>query len=144
MVLKTAIDQFVAEVEKLFPEYRNNPIDAQISQGGGALVVIDADGYVYGRIFGDNPRRGREVFDIAHKKATQVWLTGYATGDFERKIFAGELDEGKFPISKPDYIGWEGGLPLVVGGHKVSAAFSGYQGTSDQDIIRRAAEKVKT
>jgi uncharacterized protein GlcG (DUF336 family) len=135
--------QLVDEVTKMLPEFLKDPIDFGISNGNLAVCIIAPDGATCGRIFGDDKSRGRFSFGIVNRKAMQVWSTGYATGRFEQLVFSGHLDEGPFGINKPDFIGWEGGVPLLTDdGSLVAAAFSGMRGTSDIAIIERAAAKV--
>ncbi|HEX9782195.1 MAG TPA: hypothetical protein VGA56_05600 [Opitutaceae bacterium] len=103
------------------------------------VCVIDTDG----RIFGEDKARGRWCFGIATRKVTQVWQTGYATGRFEELVYAGKLDERKFGLSRPDLIGWQGGVPLRrPDGAPVAAAFSGMRGEKDVEIIERAEAVV--
>ncbi len=79
---------------------------------------------------------------MAWTKASQVWITGIKTAEYERLVFTGQVDEEKFGIGRPDFIGWEGGQPVVVGGEIVlSAGFSGFRGTSDLEIVRKALDE---
>ena len=59
-------------------------------------------------MFGENKVKQREFFGVAWKKASQVWITGIATYEFEKKVYAGEIDPGKFGLMHPELIGWEG------------------------------------
>lgn len=44
---------------------------------------------------------------------------------------------------RPDFIGWEGGVPLVAAdGSVFAAAFSGFRGEKDTEIVVRAAATV--
>ncbi|WP_404425065.1 hypothetical protein [Nibricoccus sp. IMCC34717] len=133
----------VNEVVRLFPEFMNDPIDAQHSGGNAVVLVIDADGEVHGRFFGADRARVRWCFGIAQRKVQQVWATGHATGRFEELVYSGKLDEGKFGVNRPDFIGWEGGVPFRgPDGRLIAAAFSGFRGTSDIAILERAAAAV--
>lgn len=135
--------RLVDEVAKLMPAFLQDPVDREKSQGNGALCVIDSCGRFYGRIFGEDKARGRGVLGIATRKVAQVWQTGYATGRFEELVYAGKLDEGKFGLNRPDFIGWLGGVPLRrPDGAPVAAAFSGFRGESDVAIIERAAAVI--
>ena len=131
------------EVGRLLPEFLRDPIDAKMYANGAAVCVIDACGRIHGRIFGEDKGRGRWCFGIATRKVAQVWQTGYATGRFEELVYAGKLDEGKFGVNRPDFIGWQGGVPLRrPDGLPVAAAFSGIRGEKDVEIVERAAAIV--
>jgi len=145
MIDSTAIaDQLVEEVAKLIPEFLQDPIDREMSKGGNAaFAVIDTTGAVRGRIFGNDRAKGRWSFGIVNRKAIQVWSTGYATGRFEELVYAGKLDDEPFGINRPDFIGWEGGVPLLLAdGSLIAAAFSGFRGTKDVEMVERAAAKI--
>jgi uncharacterized protein GlcG (DUF336 family) len=139
-----ATEQHVEEVARLLPEFLQDPIDAQMSAGGNAVfVVIDEKGLVRGRIFGTDKAKTRWSFGIAHRKAIQVWSTGYATGRFEELVYGGQLDESRFGINRPDFIGWPGGVPLLLpDGSLIAAAFSGFRGKKDVEIVERAAASI--
>lgn len=140
----TLAEQLVAEVAKLLPEYLQDPTDRDMSgNGNAAFCVIAPDGNFVGRIFGTDAGKGRWVFGIAARKVNQVRTTGYATGRFEELVYAKKLDDGPFGIMRPDFIGWEGGVALVgPDGKLFSAAFSGFRGEKDVEIVVRAAAKV--
>ena len=134
-------EQFVEEVSKLVPEFLEDPIDFKMSQGNCAFCVIDEVGFVRGRIFGTDKAKGRWCFGIVNRKVIQVWSTGYATGLFEKLVYAGQLDDAPFGINRPDFIGWEGGVPwLLEDGSEIAAAFSGFRGIKDVEIVRRAKD----
>jgi len=133
----------VDEVERLLPEFLGDPTDGPMGAGGSAVIAIDQCGRIHGKIFGADKDRGRWCFGIAMRKVAQVWQTGYATGRFEELVYSGKLDEAKFGVNRPDFIGWLGGVPLRrPDGLPVAAAFSGMRGESDVAIIERAAAKV--
>jgi glc operon protein GlcG len=141
--MKNPGEQLVDEIEKLLPSFLKDPIDGEHSKGNGAVLVIDASGRAYGRIFGSDKDRGRWCFGIASRKVSQVWRTGFATGEFERLVYAGKLDEGPFGVNRPDFIGWQGGVPLEdQDGAFMAAAFSGFRGFKDVEIIEKAALAV--
>jgi glc operon protein GlcG len=76
---------------------------------------------------------------VAWTKASQVWLTGVKTGEYERMVFNKEVDENANGIEAPDLIGWEGGQPLVLkDGTVLSVGFSGFRGTTDLEIMVKA------
>jgi len=137
-------EQLIEEVAKLVPEFLQDPIDAQMSGGGNAAcAVIDEKGLVRGRIFGTDKAKARWSFGIANRKVIQVWSTGYATGRFEELVYGGQLDDSVFGINRPDFIGWPGGVPLLLpDGTLIAAAFSGFRGKKDVEIIERAAANI--
>jgi uncharacterized protein GlcG (DUF336 family) len=141
--METLLEQLVSAVETLVPEFMRDPIDHANSQGHAAFCLIGPDGEVSGRIYGPDKGRGRAVFAIAQRKVTQVWQTGYATGQFETLVYAGKLDEGQFGVMKPDLIGWMGGVAVrQPDGRKIAAAFSGFRGEKDVEILHRAVAAV--
>ncbi len=136
-------ERLVEEVARLFPEFLRDPVDHEMSKGNAAVCVIDATGQFHGRIFGDDRGRGRWCFGIVNRKALQVWSTGYATGRFEELVYSGKLDESRFGINRPDFIGWQGGVALELeDGTPLAAAFSGFRGEKDVEIVVRAAQAV--
>jgi glc operon protein GlcG len=137
------ISKLIASVERLVPEYLSRPEDAAISAGGSAICIIDEHNNVFGKLFGTDKIRTRQCYKIAWIKASQVWITGYKTGEFEKLAYAGEIDEEKFGIMRPDYLGWEGGQPVTLkDGTKLSIGFSGFRGTSDLEIVLRAMQNA--
>ncbi|MDP2890359.1 MAG: hypothetical protein Q8P34_15515, partial [Bacteroidota bacterium] len=87
--------------------------------------------------------RGRDSFKIAWTKASQVWITGYKTNEYERMIFTDQMDYHTFGISLPDLIGYEGGQPITLpDGTKLAVGFSGFRGGSDLEIVRKALERI--
>jgi glc operon protein GlcG len=135
--------ELVEEIAALVPEFAADPIDFQMSGGNGATIVIDPSGGIHGRMFGTDRDKTRATFGNATRKAIQVRVTGYATGRFEELVFTGRLDPHPFGIQHPDFIGWEGGVPLLTAdGELIAAAYSGFRGTTDVAIIERAAAKL--
>ncbi len=135
--------KLIDEVAALVPEYLADPIDFGMSNGNGAVIVIDPSGGIAGRMFGTDRDATRATFGNATRKAIQVRVTGYATGRFEELVFSGRLDPHQFGIEHPDFIGWTGGVPVLTeDGELMAAAFSGFRGTSDVAIIERAAAKL--
>lgn len=133
----------VEAVARLVPEFLQDPIDRDMCQGNAAVCIVEPGGRFCGRIFGSDAARGRWYFGIAGRKVMQVWATGYATGRFEELVYSGRLDEAKFGINRPDFIGWQGGVPLLLpDGAMMAAAFSGFRGVNDVAIIERAAATV--
>jgi uncharacterized protein GlcG (DUF336 family) len=134
------IDEFFKTLEKLIPEFSSNPQDA-FAEGNIAVCIFDEDGNVYGKIWGTNKVKGRQFFKNAWIKASQVWITGMKTGEYEQKLYNGEFGEEKYGISKPDLIGWEGGQPIMLlNGTRLSVGFSGFRGFNDLAIVTKAME----
>lgn len=137
----TAPQRLLAEVVRLYPRYAAQPLDVQWNHGNAAFLCIGADGEIVGRLFGADAETRQRVHQVATRKVLQVWRTGYHTGRFEQLVFAGKLDEGAFGLQRPDFIGWEGGVPLTdEKGGLIAAAFSGFRGSSDIEIIELAAQ----
>lgn len=142
--LSSLIGRILSEVEQLIPEYMQKPEDKAISNGNIAMCIIDESGIVYGRMYGDNKPRLRQSYRVAWTKASQVWLTGIKTGEYERKVFNKELPENANGIEAPDLIGWEGGQPVTLpNGAKLSIGVSGLRGVSDLEIAIRAIKKLQ-
>lgn len=139
--LNTTVAKILSRIEKLVPDYLKNPEDKPISNGNVAICLIDESGMVYGRMYGENKPRMRQSYRVAWTKASQVWLTGERTGEYERRLFNGEIPENANGIENPDLIGWVGGQPItLLDGTKLSVGFSGFRGTTDIAIVARAVE----
>jgi hypothetical protein len=138
------VKKIIEAVERRIPSYLANPEDEKISGGGHvAVCVIDPSGNIYGKIFGPDKNKARSTFSIAWRKVSQVWITGIRTSKFEELAYAGKIDENKFGIMRPDYIGWEGGIPIPLDAENtLAAAFSGFRGVNDVDILRQSAAEV--
>ena len=137
------IQTIIEAVEKRIPEYHAVEADRKLNDGICALCIVDAAGGVHGKMFGADKIRQRQCFRIAWIKASQVWITGYKTGEYEKLVFTGKVDEKQFGIIRPDFIGWEGGQPIVADAEtKLSAGFSGFRGTSDLEIVEKAVADV--
>jgi hypothetical protein len=135
--LTALINSMFIEIEKLLPAYLENKEDERIANGNCAVCIIDEQGLVYGRLYGNYKIRGRESFRVAWTKASQVWITGLKTGEYEKKFFNNEV--GECGIEVPDLIGWEGGQPLTLkDGTKLFAGFSGIRGIYDLEIVAKA------
>ena len=134
------------EVERCLPEILRNPDDFNIAQGNCVLCMMNAEGETSMRMYGGTNRpRQREAAMVAHKKALQVWLTGQATGYFETLVYAGKLDDEQFGISRPEFIGWLGGVEAKqADGSRLVLAFSGVRGEQDVGVLRMAAQNLKT
>ena len=141
--LKTSIDKILDGIANLVPVYLENEEERIKANGNVAVCLIDDEGNIYGKIFGTDKGRGRESFRVAWIKASQVWITGVRTGEFERKVFNKEIMEEEFGIRKPDYIGWEGGQPITIGdGIVLSVGVSGLRGVSDLEIVVKASNNI--
>ena len=126
-------------IELLIPLYMEDPADKSISNGNVAVCIIDDSGNVHGKMFGTNKPRLRQSYRVAWTKASQVWLTGVKTGEYERMVFNKQVGENANGIEAPDLIGWEGGQPLTMqDGTKLSVGFSGFRGTTDLEIMVKA------
>lgn len=140
------IQKIFKAIENLIPIYMEIPEDKCISNGNLAVCIIDEAGQVHGKMFGTNNVRLRQSYRVAWTKASQVWLTGVKTGEYERMVFNNEVDENANGIEAPDLIGWTGGQPLVMkNGAKLSVGFSGFRGLTDLEIMVKAladAEQV--
>ena len=137
------VDAIVEKVGELLPVYLQDEADRSISDGHAALVIIEEDGTVSGKIFGASRLRARDSFRVAWTKASQVWITGMKTGEYEKKIFNDEIPDTLYGISMPDMIGWQGGQPITLkDGTKLSAGFSGIRGINDLDIVVKAVALV--
>ncbi len=136
------INDVFIEVEKLIPLYMKNSEDERIANGNCAACIIDADGRIFGKLYGTNKVRARESFRVAWTKASQVWITGTKTMEFEKKFFNGEIES--YGIESPDFIGWEGGQPLTLkDGTRLSVGFSGIRGIYDLEIMVKAIQIVE-
>ena len=139
----TEIEKLITCIEELVPLYMAIPEDYAKSNGIASLCIIDEDGRIYGKLFGNDKLRGRDSFRIAWTKASQVWITGYKTNEYEKLVFADQIDPQKFGIKLPDLVGWLGGQPVTLpDGTKLAVGFSGFRGTSDLEIVQKALEKV--
>jgi uncharacterized protein GlcG (DUF336 family) len=129
----------LSAIKELIPQYLQVEEDRQISNGNVAICIIDEEGAVYGRMYGDDKPHRRQSYKIAWTKASQVWLTGVKTGDYEKLVFNNIVDENANGIEAPDLIGWQGGQPLTLGdGTKLSIGFSGFRGVTDLEIVVKA------
>lgn len=137
------VDKIILALEELVPVYMKVPEDFAISKGVVSVCIIDESGQVYGKIFGADKLRGRDSFKIAWTKASQVWITGMRTGDYEKLVFTDQIDHHQYGINMPDMVGWIGGQPVTLGdGIKLSIGFSGFRGTTDLEIVDKALQKI--
>jgi hypothetical protein len=136
--LSNFISQIIENVEGYIPSYMAIEEDRLKANGNVAICILDEKGNVYGKVFGTDKIRGREAYRVAWMKASQVWITGLKTGEFERKAFNKEIDEREFGIRRPDFIGWEGGQPITLNdgtNTRLSIGFSGFRSATDLEIV---------
>ena len=142
--MSAIITKLFNAIENLIPEYMQNPLDSNIGNGNLAVCIIDEQGTVHGKMFGSNNPRLRNIFKVAWTKASQVWLTGVNTGEYERMVFNKEVEENGNGIEAPDLIGWQGGQQLILeNGEKLSVGFSGFRGVTDIEIMVRALQQAQ-
>jgi uncharacterized protein GlcG (DUF336 family) len=142
---KNHADAIISAVTGLVEEYfsRQSKPAAEIS---AAICIIDESGIVSGKLFwNDSPDKIklREKYQTAWIKASQVWITGMKTFDFEHKVFNNEVNYKDFGIQPPDFIGWKGGQPLKLkDGINLSIGFSGFSQQDDLEIVIRAVKEL--
>ena len=141
--LQKIINKMLESISSQVPNYKNSAPDWTISSGNVAVCIIDDDGNIYGKIWGDDKLKGRKYYDVAYRKASQVWITGYKTGEYEKLVFSGKLNYRDFGIELPDLMGWEGGQPIQLDADtRISCGFSGFKGINDLAIVKSAAEEA--
>jgi glc operon protein GlcG len=135
--LQQIINKMFDSISVQIPAFKNSEADWSISAGNVAVCVIDDAGNIYGKL------KGRRYYDVAYRKASQVWITGYKTGEFERLVFTDKLNYRDFGIELPDLMGWEGGQPIQLDAEThISCGFSGFKGVNDLAIVKRAAAEA--
>jgi uncharacterized protein GlcG (DUF336 family) len=141
--LQQIINKMFESISAQIPAYKTSGADWNISGGNVAVCIIDDAGNIYGKIWGNDKVRGRGFYDVAYRKASQVWITGYKTGEYERLVFTDKLDYTDFGIELPDLMGWEGGQPIQLDNEtRISCGFSGFKGVNDLGIVKKAAEEA--
>lgn len=141
--IESLIKDIIQEVESLIPVYENSEMDWRISQGHVAMCIITSDGMVYGKLFGSDRLLQRRFFSVAWKKASQVLITGYNTGEYEKIVFGGGMEDPEDSlIELPDLIGWSGGQMIKVEGHQLAVGFSGFKGYNDLKIVQDAVKNL--
>lgn len=141
--LDAIISKMFAEIENLIPVYMQNTEDKNIADGNVAVCIIAENGMVFGRMFGTNKPRLRQSYKVAWTKASQVWLTGVKTGEYEKMVFNQLVEENGNGIEAPDLIGWQGGQPLTLpDGSELSVGFSGFRGVVDLEIMVKALDNA--
>lgn len=138
--LQQVIHKMIESLSAQVPAYKSSAADWNNCEGNVAVCIIDDAGNVYGKIWGDDKLRGRKYYDVAYRKASQVWITGYKTGEFERLVFTDKLNYRDFGIPLPELMGWEGGQPIQLDKDtRISCGFSGFRGVTDVAIVQQAA-----
>jgi glc operon protein GlcG len=141
--LNELVGKMFAGIQQLIPFYMQNQEDSNIANGNVAVCIIAENGVVYGKMFGSDKPRLRQSYKVAWTKASQVWLTGVKTGEYEKMVFTGLAEENSNGIEAPDLIGWQGGQPLTLpDGDKLAVGFSGFRGVIDLEIMVKALEKA--
>jgi glc operon protein GlcG len=141
--LTNRIDQILQTARELLPTYLANPADRGISDGNVSMCIVDEKGQVSGAMWGEDKVKLRNAFQTAWRKASQVWITGIATGKYEELVYTNQIDWSKYGIMKPDLIGWEGGLPVTIEGEiHLGIAVSGMRGEQDTDLVIKAVTAV--
>ena len=141
--LKTVIDKMFDSISRQIPEYKDSAPDWSISQGNVAVCIIDDFGNIYGKIWGEDKLKGRKYYDIAYRKASQVWITGYKTNEYEKLVFSDQLNYRDFGIELPELMGWEGGQPIQLDSEtRISCGFSGFKGINDLGIVKKASKEA--
>ncbi|MFD2934061.1 hypothetical protein [Spirosoma flavum] len=141
--LQQVINKMLDSLSAQIPAFISSEVDWRISEGNVAVCIIDDAGTIYGKIWGTDKVRGRGFYDVAYRKASQVWITGYKTGEYERLVFSDQLNHKDFGIELPDLMGWEGGQPIQLDAEtRISCGFSGFQGVNDLAIVKKAAEEA--
>ena len=85
--IKNCASELMEEIEKILPIYMQNPIDSKMNDGNVSICIIDENGNVYGKMYGERKITQRWTYKIAWIKASQVWITGMKTGEYEKKLF---------------------------------------------------------
>ena len=141
--LQQVINKILENISAQIPAFKTSEADWNISAGNVAICLIDDAGNIYGKIWGNDKLRGRKFYDVAYRKASQVWITGYKTGEYERLVFTDKLNYRDFGIELPDLMGWEGGQPIHLDAETcISCGFSGFKGINDLGIVKRAADEA--
>ena len=141
--LQRVINKIFENISSRIPAFKSSDLDWSISAGNVAVCIIDDTGNIYGKIWGDDKLRGRKFYDVAYRKASQVWITGYKTGEFERLVFTDKLNYHDFGIELPDLMGWEGGQPIQLDAEtRISCGFSGFKGVNDLGIVKKSTDEA--
>lgn len=141
--IKKHIESLISAVELLVPVYASLPGN-KAAEGVCAICIIDEEGNINGKMFGTDRLKQREKYRAAWLKASQTWITGMKTFDYEQKVFNGDIDYKHYGIQPPDFIGWRGGQPVELNdGTRLSVGFSGFSQKDDLEIIGSAMQNLK-
>jgi len=141
--LQQLINTMFDSISVQIPTFKNSEPDWNISAGNVAVCIIDDAGNIYGKIWGNDKLKGRKFYDIAYRKASQVWITGYSTGEYEKLVFTDQLNYRDYGIELPDLMGWQGGQPIQLDAEtRISCGFSGFKGVNDLAIVKKAADQA--
>jgi glc operon protein GlcG len=120
-----------------------NEDDKRIANGSCAICIIDSEGMIYGKLYGNNVIRAREAYRVAWTKQARFISPDTKRVNSKSWHSIKKIDEKSFGIERPDYIGRVGGQPLVLkNGTKLSVGFSGFRGIIDLEIVNKAIEKL--
>ncbi|MEO5563805.1 MAG: hypothetical protein ABIR18_10230 [Chitinophagaceae bacterium] len=140
--LQEVINKMLESISTQVPTYKDS-VDWTNCQGNVAVCIIDDAGNIFGKIWGTDKIKGRRYYDIAYRKASQVWITGYKTNEYERLVFSDKINHKDFGIELPDLLGWEGGQPIQLDKEtRISCGFSGFRGINDLAVVKNAAEEA--
>lgn len=141
--IELIIEALFKTLEEDILNYQNSPDDWNISEGNVAICIITDEGRVYGKLFGNDKLKQRRFYNVAWQKASQVWITGHKTGEYEKIVFGGGMDPEDSLISLPELIGWIGGQPIKIDNEtQIAIGFSGFKGVNDIGIVENAIKKV--
>ena len=141
--IKAILETIISNANKLVPGFLENPLDFKINEGNVSMCIIDMEGRVYGIMWGKDKVRQRQTYQTAWRKASQVWMTGIATGKFEEFVYTGKVDLRKYGIQNPDLIGWQGGWPILIDNElQLAIAVSGMRGETDTEMVSQAVQNI--
>jgi hypothetical protein len=143
IALHQVINKMFDNITAQIPGFETSEPDWSISAGNVSVCIIDDAGNIYGKIWGNDKLRGRKFYDVAYRKASQVWITGYNTGEYEKLVFSDQLNYRDFGIELPDLMGWQGGQLIQLDADtRIYCGFSGFKGVNYLAIVKRAADEA--
>ena len=116
-------------------------IAAELKRRGkaGVIAVADSHGELVALLRCDGAPLSSVT--IAANKAFTAAREKKPSGDVGRSSREGGWDISY--LGDPRYVGWDGGVPVVIGGEVIGAvAVSGLSGDEDAELARMAAEKI--
>lgn len=141
--LDLVVQKILDSLSRQVPGYAGSEWDWKNCQGNVAACIICPDGRVHGRIWGTDKLKGRRYYDVAYRKASQVWITGYATNEFERLVFSDQVNYKEFGIELPDLVGWLGGQLFKLDEETtIYCGFSGFRGVTDIAVFKQAVAEA--